>query len=73
VAAATSTEFTVVCAGATTTGLVSTYGQRPAGTLVALLGSMDHLELALVGGNAARTLSAPVGTPVLVTWPVAGY
>lgn len=69
VAAATGqAALTVACAGATTAGLVRTYGERPAGSLVALIGSHGRLELAIVAGNAARTLGAEVGSPVVLTW-----
>ena len=46
--------------------LVRTYGEAAPGALVALFGSTDYLELAVVGGSAAETLSAGVGTDVHV-------
>ncbi len=49
-------------------GICSTYGDQPAGTLVALVGSGDRLELALVGGSAAKALDARIGEPVTVRW-----
>jgi S-adenosyl-L-methionine hydrolase (adenosine-forming) len=60
--------LTVAGSGATTTGFVRTYGERPAGALVALVGSSDRLELAIVGGNAAQALHAKIGAPVVLTW-----
>lgn len=48
-------------------GIFRTYGDRPAGTLVALVGSSGRLEVAIVGGSAAVTLRAGVGTPVTIT------
>jgi S-adenosylmethionine hydrolase len=36
--------------------IVETYGQRPVGSLVVLVGSLGRVELAMVGGNAARQL-----------------
>jgi S-adenosyl-L-methionine hydrolase (adenosine-forming) len=44
--------------------LVHTYGEAPAGSLVALVGSTDRLEIAVVGGNAAMTLGVGRGAPV---------
>ena len=46
--------------------LVRTYGEAPVGTVVALVSSMDTLEVAEVQGNAARRLGATTGTPVRV-------
>ncbi len=59
---------TVQCKSATTTGLVTTYASRPPGSLVAVVGSSGRLELAIVNGNAAATLSAGLDEPVIVTW-----
>jgi S-adenosylmethionine hydrolase len=52
--------------GQTMDHVVRTYGEAPAGTLVALLSSADTLEVAEVNGDAARRLAATVGTPVRV-------
>ncbi len=41
-----------------------TYGDRPAGSLVALVGSSGRVEVAEVGGSAAGRLGAGRGTPV---------
>ena len=46
--------------------LVTTYGERPPGSTVALIGSSGRLEIAVVNGNAATRLGAIRGTPVLV-------
>ena len=51
-----------------TEGIRTTYGNAPQGALVALLGSSGRLELAIVGGSAAKTLQAAVGDPVAVRW-----
>jgi S-adenosylmethionine hydrolase len=51
-------------AGRTIAGLQTTYGDRPAGELVSLIGSSNYLEIAVVGGNAAALLRASVGNPV---------
>lgn len=45
-------------------GLVVTYGEREPGTLVGLIGSSGRVEVAVVNGDAARTLAAGRGTPV---------
>ena len=45
-------------------GIVRTYGERPPGELVALIGSTDRVEVAVVNGDAARLLPAGRGTPV---------
>jgi hypothetical protein len=42
-------------------GLVSSYGHRSAGDLVALVDSEYFIEIAVVNGSAARTLGAQVG------------
>jgi len=47
---------------------VNTYAERPAGTCVALFGSSDYLEIAVVQGSAARTLGVKAGAPVHATW-----
>jgi S-adenosylmethionine hydrolase len=57
---------TVECKSATTTGVVDTYGCRPTGSLIAVMGSSGRLELAIVNGNAAATLSANLDEPVVV-------
>jgi S-adenosylmethionine hydrolase len=47
--------------------LVGTYADAEPGSLVALIGSGGMLEIAAVGGDAARRLKAGPGTPVLVS------
>jgi S-adenosylmethionine hydrolase len=42
-------------------GLESTYGERPAGTLVALIDSDDLLAISLVNGSAEEFLDAHIG------------
>lgn len=59
------TEVTIQ--GRSIAGISQTYGDHPAGTLVALVGSRGRLEVAIVGGNAAAKLRAGVGTPVTIT------
>lgn len=55
-------EVFVTCAGLSDIPLVETYGCAGAGSVVALFGSMDTLEIAEVGGSAARRLGAGRGT-----------
>jgi S-adenosylmethionine hydrolase len=50
------------------TGITRTYGDGPDAAPVALIGSTGRLELAVVGGSAARTFGARVGDPVTVRW-----
>lgn len=47
-------------------GLYRTYADVPIGALVALIGSSDHLEIAVRNGNAAQTLGAGIGDIVRV-------
>jgi S-adenosylmethionine hydrolase len=49
-------------------GLSSTYGSRPRGELIALIGSSGRLEIAVVDGSAATTLGATAGDVVAVEW-----
>jgi S-adenosylmethionine hydrolase len=42
-------------------GLVKTFGERPAGELVALFGSTGNLIVSVVNGNAAQRLAAQLG------------
>jgi len=59
----------VFCRGHLATGLSRTYGDSAPGTLVALVGSSGHLELAVVGGSAAAAIQASPGDRVVVSWP----
>jgi S-adenosylmethionine hydrolase len=56
----------VRCAGHEVRGLVRAYGERPAGTLVALSDSAGRLELAVVNGSAAQRTGAGIGATVEV-------
>ena len=58
--------WTVEVAGDRIDGLGRTYGDRPTGTLVALVGGTGWLEVAVVNGDAAQQLSAGSGTTVWV-------
>jgi S-adenosylmethionine hydrolase len=58
----------VTCDEHVTQGIFQAYGDQPAMTLIALIGSGDHLELAIVDENASAMLGVTVGAPVIVTW-----
>lgn len=58
----------VVCNIYETWGIYRTYSDQPGGALIALIGSSGRLELALVGGNAARQLGIELGVPVTLAW-----
>jgi S-adenosylmethionine hydrolase len=47
-------------------GLVASYGHKHSNELIALVDSEDFVEIAVVNGNAAKTLSAQVGDIVEV-------
>jgi S-adenosyl-L-methionine hydrolase (adenosine-forming) len=46
--------------------LVATYAEAPAGSICALFGSSDHLELALNGGSAAHQLGLGRGAAIRI-------
>ncbi len=50
-------------------GMVDTFGERPPGELVALLGSTGNLIVSVVNGNAAQELSAQAGDVFEVALP----
>lgn len=56
--------WSVEVAGARIEGIAVAYGERPTGTLMALMGSCGWLEIAVVNGDAARQLTAGPGTTV---------
>jgi S-adenosylmethionine hydrolase len=56
----------VCLGGAALGGLARTYGEHPAGSLIALEGSNGWLEVAAVDGNAAAALGLGPGSPVAV-------
>ena len=53
--------------GAEIKGMVNTFGERPVGELVALLGSTGNLAISVVNGNAAAKLGVKPGNEILVT------
>jgi hypothetical protein len=64
----TDEQVTIVCDEHTTHGIFATYSDQPAMTLIALVGSGNRLELAIVGESAAAMLGIGVGMPVTVSW-----
>jgi hypothetical protein len=64
----TGETVTVACDGHVTQGIFNTYSEQPPMTLIALVGSSDRLELAIVGENASIMLGLTVGAPVVVSW-----
>ena len=52
--------------GVEITGMVDTFGERPVGDLVALIGSTGNLGIAVVNGNAQERLGTKVGDTVEV-------
>jgi S-adenosylmethionine hydrolase len=59
---------TITCDEHVTQGIFTAYSEQPAMTLIALVGSGDRLELAIVDESAAAMLGVSVGAPVAVTW-----
>jgi S-adenosylmethionine hydrolase len=57
-------QWEIELAGERITGVVRTYGERPTGSLIALIGSSGWVEVAVVNGDAARQLIAGAGTTV---------
>jgi len=49
-------------------GMVDTFGERPVGELVALIGSTGNLGIAVVNGNAQQRLGTKVGDGVEVVY-----
>ncbi|MEX2169372.1 MAG: SAM-dependent chlorinase/fluorinase [Pirellulales bacterium] len=58
----------ITCDEHQTLGIFRTYADQPEMTFIALIGSSDRLELAIVGENAAAMLGVRVDTPVVVEW-----
>lgn len=59
---------TVRCDEHETLGIFNVYGEQPPMTLVALIGSNDCLEIAIVDDSAEIMLGVGVGAPVEVIW-----
>jgi S-adenosyl-L-methionine hydrolase (adenosine-forming) len=49
-------------------GLVDTFGERPGGELIALMGSTGHMGVSIVNGSAVQQLGVKVGEPVEVVY-----
>jgi S-adenosylmethionine hydrolase len=62
-------EVEVTCLDCKIGQISRTYGEHEHGSAVALIGSNGRLEIAVVGGNAAQTIDARIGSPVVVRWP----
>ncbi|TWT89688.1 Adenosyl-chloride synthase [Pseudobythopirellula maris] len=60
--------LTIECDEHKTFGLQKTYGDQPPMTLVALVGSGDKLELAIVDDSAQIMLGVKPGAPVTLKW-----
>ncbi len=58
----------VACRGSVCQALAETYGAAAPGTLVALIGSNERLEIAVSRAGAAEALAAHVGDTVQVRW-----
>lgn len=59
-------DLVVRIAGIEIGGLVATYAEAAPGALCALVGSTEHLEIAVSGGSAAALLQVERGAPVRV-------
>jgi S-adenosyl-L-methionine hydrolase (adenosine-forming) len=62
-------DILVRLAGREIRGMVNTFGERPEGELIALLGSTGNLIVSRVNGNAAQLLKAGVGDPFEAVFP----
>jgi S-adenosylmethionine hydrolase len=58
----------VFCDEHETRGIFQAYAEQPPMTLIALIGSNDFLEIAIVDDSAAIMLGVGVGAPVHVQW-----
>jgi S-adenosylmethionine hydrolase len=63
------TETHVTIGSAIIEGISRFYAERPVGSLLALIGSSDRLEVAVNGGNAAERLGLGIGTTIRVLLP----
>jgi S-adenosylmethionine hydrolase len=64
----TDESVAITCDQHETHGIFSAYSDQPPMTLVAVVGSGDRLELAIVDDNASKMLGVRTGTPVVLTW-----
>jgi S-adenosylmethionine hydrolase len=66
--APTDESVAILCDEHETRGIFKTYSDQPAMTLIALVGSNDCLELAIVDDSAAVMLGVRAGAPIEVRW-----
>lgn len=59
-------EAIITIKGQSIRGIANHYAEGAPGKLLALIGSSDHLEIAVSGGSASQTLGAKVGDEVLL-------
>ena len=59
-------EGIITIKGQSIRGIANNYAEGATGKLLALVGSSDHLEIAVSGGSASQTLAARVGDEVLL-------
>ena len=59
----------IVCAQTRMRGLAQSYADQPPGTVLAIIGSRDTLEISVNQGHAAHLLKATAGDAVTVIWP----
>lgn len=64
----TNESVSVLCDGHETHSIFTTYAEQPSMTLVAVIGSNDQLELAIVDDSAKIMLGVDVGAQVEVCW-----
>ena len=64
----TDETVSIRCDDHETRNIFATYADQPPMTLVAVIGSNDQLELAIVNDNAKIMLGVGVGAPVEVVW-----
>ena len=62
----TKDRITVRVADVEIKGLVNTFGERPIGELIALIGSTGNLILSVVNGSAHERLNIQPGDPIEV-------
>jgi S-adenosylmethionine hydrolase len=61
-------ELRIQCTGREVRGIEQTYGNRAAGSLIALVGSSGFLEIAVVNGSAAELLRVGADEPITIEW-----
>ncbi len=64
----TDESVTITCDEHQTNGIFAAYSDQPPMTLVAVVGSGDRLELAIVDESATMMLGVRAGAAVVVTW-----